>query len=550
MRSPSMVLAFLSGLLWPASATAQQKVDVQVTAASGESIYLDRGRDAGIAAGDRVALYSADHGILTATVQAVSRSSARCTLDVGALAIRVGTRGEVALAPRSEPPTPPPAQDESMPPAPKHEWSAPPEEWSRDQPLLSPAFARRPEDRPTQILGRMYFLSTYTADRRGSGNRYAQARLGSEMTVVNPVPWGGRLHVRTDALYEEASLADADDARETSVRLERLSYTYGGLQDQRLRVEAGRFLQHEFPELGVLDGLEIAPRLGTSLRIGASLGIVPEADRAVELGETAQVSIFARCSPSGTEDFTLGAALQKTWHEGERDRDLILAVAEYAPSPKLFARASLWVDYYTDSEQVERSGFELTEAHLNVTYRFDPQHGVGGYLVRLQRADLRRDELDPTLAKELEEDGTLRFGLFTWQRLSTHVLLDGRASRWIDEDAGEDGTLGEVRLALQNLIVGKGEVAFTLYHADGVFASGPGARLTATQFAAPVSITLWYDVAWYELAPSAEESVQQSVHLSFDAALSTTWSAFLAADYRFGDDQDSRTLSVSVQKRF
>ncbi|MBI2932725.1 MAG: hypothetical protein HYY16_13845 [Planctomycetes bacterium] len=528
---------------------AQQSVTVRVTAVSGESVYLDQGRDAGLQPGDRVLLYSSEHGILTATVQVVSRSSARCTLDTGPMALDVGTGGEVLLPPRQPEPNDGRLTQEERPTLPEHPpWTAPPEEWDRENPLLAPAFSRRPEERPTQVNGRAYVRTVYTRTQEPNDNEYVQARGGTDLTVVNPVPWGGTLHLRSELLYEQADVEDAEGDRETSPRLDRLSYAWGGLRGQPFRAEFGRFLQHEFPELGVIDGVEAAARLIGASKVGMSLGAMPDVTRSLELGETAQSSLFGRYAVGKDEDLTLGLAYQKTWFDGDRDRDLLLGIVSFTPSTSLFVRGSAWLDYYTSSEQEKPSGFELTEAHLQGLYRFDPQHGIGANISRIRRPELLSDELSLSVAEELLELGTFRYGLFTWQQLSDRVLVDGRINQWIDQD-DERGTNGEVRLALQNLLFSRSEIALAAYYTDGAFNSGPGVRFSVSRFLPPVSFTFWYDVARYESTSSQDALTQQSLHVSLDGALSSTWTVFLSGDYQFGDDQDSSTWTLSVQKR-
>ena len=115
-----------------------QHLEVQVTAASGNSLYLDKGRADGLQPGDEVVLYPVGRPTVNATVANTSRNSSRCTILSGTVAIDVGTRGE-ALIPadrldKSAPSGTPPAD-----PHPDHPpWTQPPENWNQNQPLLAP----------------------------------------------------------------------------------------------------------------------------------------------------------------------------------------------------------------------------------------------------------------------------------------------------------------------------------------------------------------------------------------------------------------------------
>ncbi len=518
-------------------------VAVEVTSVAGESVYIDKGADANIEEGDRVLFYSADHGILTGKVASVTRAGARCTLDSGAVALRVGTRGEVLIPDgRGKP-----KQDEPRRPPDHPPWTAPPEEWNSDKPLLSPAFSRRPEERPTEIFGFAYGNYSMSRDESAADNRFTLGRVGASVVVVNPVDWGGVLRLRSDVLRRDDQLEFSEDVSETTARLDQLSYAYGGLRGQPWRVEAGRFLQHDFPELGTLDGAEGSYRTGPA-RFGGSLGLLPDPEHTLTAGDSAAVAAFGRFFAGEHDEFNLGLALEKTWTHGDPDRDLLIGVGEYTPSTHLFTRAALWLDYYTSSEVEKSPGFELTEAHLDLTWRLDPDHGFGAFYARVQTPDQKADELDPVLAREILENAVTRYGVLTWQRVSASLLLDARAERWEDQD-GATGTAGEVRAAFQNILWAQGEIAVTFFVTDGIFSSGPGIRLTAARTGPPIPFTIGYEIGRYELS-TGEESLQQSFQFGLFAPLSRTTMLHASYDRRFGDDQDSNTFTLSLNQRF
>ncbi len=518
-------------------------VEVRVTGVSGETVFLDQGRDAGVAIGDRVLIYSRAHGILAATVRAVSRTGSSCTLDAGTLAVEIGARGEV-LANRPQPEAKKP-QDRETPEHPP--WKNPPEEWDKENPLLAPAFSRRPEERPTQFIGRAYLRGAYVSDQVVNHNTYTVARAGLDLTVINPVSWGGAAHVRAEGNYYATKLEEGDDTSDTEPRVDTLSYEWGGLRGQPLHVEIGRFLHDELPQLGSVDGAEVSYLFG-SFRVGGSAGWMPDAKRTVTLTEDLEGSLYARLTLGAREEFSAALAIQKTWHEGEADRDAALVAFDFTPSQWLSMSASAWVDWYTSDEVVKDAGFELTEAHASAIYRLNMNHGVGLFYTRIQRPDVLRDELEPEVAEFLKKNLSTYYGAYTWHRLSAHVLVDTRVSPWIDVN-GENGISGEARLALQNLLFDKGEIALAAYYTDSAFSTGPGARLSVSRLFAPVYATVWYDIARYEYPATERTALQQWVHLSLDAALSETWSASLTGDYRFGDDQDSYSFSFSLEKR-
>ena len=527
-------------------------VAVQVTESSGESIFLDQGRDVGIGVGNRVILYSRTHGILRASIRGVSRKSSNCKLDGGVLAVEAGTKGEV-LVPKRPPAAETPSERPARPVHPP--WTHAPEDWSSDSPLLRPAFSRSEAERPAEVTGFLFARGSYGMNQFGAANRYLLGEAGADVSVLHVAPNDGVLRIRSEYLYQAATLEQAPDTREGYMRLDWFSCVWGGLRRSSFRAEVGRFLQSEFTELGVIDGAEVATKIGDHWHVGSSLGGMPDYRRRVEATGDYQGAVFGKFLSGPREEFSVGVALQKTLHDGERDRDLLVAVAEFIPSQKFSARASLWIDYYTSSELVKSSGFEVTEAHAYASYRFDLDNNIGVFFTRHRRPDLLRDELlppgqqlSPELAEMLRQNLSVYYGAYSWHRLSKRVVADTRVSVWSDQ-TGETGVSGEGRLGFQDLLFEKGEVAFTAFYTDGIYTQGPGVRLSVSHLFAPCSVLGWVEAAWYENTATKESSLQQSVHLSVDAALSETWSLSVSADYRIGFQQESATFLFSLMMR-
>lgn len=547
----AMWLAAASQAQPPADETVT--IAVQVTDSSGESIFLDQGRESGIEVGQRVLLYSRTHGILTGTIRGVARKSSNCVLDAGALAVEFGTRGEVLVPKRKGPVVTAPPERPSRPEHPP--WTAPPADWNSESPLLMPAFSRSPSERPTEVTGYTFMRGSYSTNQFGTGNEYLLGEAGLDASLLNAIPGGGVLKLRAEYLYQAAKLENAQGTRESNARVDWFSCVWGGLRKDTLRAEVGRFLQSEFSELGVIDGAEGVAKVGSSWHFGGSAGALPDYRRRLEATGDYQAAVFGKFLSGEREEFSLGVAYQKTLHQGDWDRDLFVAVAEFVPSSSFSARASVWIDYYTGAEQVKSAGLELTEAHAYASYRFNQDNNVGLFFTRSRRPDVLRDELipedqqpTPEVAELLKQNLSLYYGAYTWHRLSPKVVLDSRVSLWSDQ-TGESGISGEGHVGLQDVFFERGEVGFTLFYTDGIYSTGPGVRLTYSHLLAPVSILGWYEAAWYENTTTRDSSLQQTLHLSIDAAMSDTWSLSLSADYRFGGQQESVTFFISIMKR-
>jgi hypothetical protein len=544
----------------PAAAAVQAQSDetvsvaVQVTDSSGESIFLDKGRDAGIDVGQRVLLYSRTHGILTGTIRGVSRNSSNCTLDAGVLAVEFGTRAEVLVPKRSlltETPGP-----ENRPSRPEHPpWSTSPPDWNNDSPLLLPAFSRSASERPSEVTGYTFLRGSYSNNQFGTNNQYVQGEAGLDATLLNSIPWGGVLRLRAEYMYQADMLSNAPSTHENDARVDWFSCVWGDLRKSSLRAEVGRFLQHEFSELGVIDGGECTTKIGDSWHVGASLGAMPDYRHGLYLTGDYQGAAFGKFVSGTREEFSLGVAYQKTLHDGVWDRDLIVAVAEYVPSSSFSARASVWMDYYTAHELVKPPGIELTEAHAYASYRFDVDNNLGVFFTRSRQPDTLRNELlppgqtpTPQVAELLLENLSLYYGAYSWHRLSQRMTLDTRVNLWSDQTQ-QSGVSGEVHVAFQDVLFDKGELGFSAFYTDGIYSKGPGARVTVSHLFAPVSVLGWYEAAWYENTMTLVAALQNSIHLSVDAAASETWTFSLSADYRFGYQQASATFLISIMKR-
>jgi len=528
-------------------------VAVLVTQSSGESVFLDKGSDAGIEVNQRVLLYSQTFGILTGRIRAVTRNSSNCTLEAGALAVRAGTTGEV-LVPKKPPPGAAPAPEN--PARPEHPpWSAPPDQWKNDSPLLRTVTSRDPTDRPVQVTGFSFMHGSYSTNTVGSTNEYYLAEAGTDLTITNATSLGGLLKIRAEYLYQSAMLQDFQNAHDSEFRMDWFEYVFGNVRQDDLRLAVGRFLHNEFVELDVVDGVEVTGRIFKNLRVGGSVGSMVSPDRTVTYTGDIEASIYARYVSGPKEELAFGAAFQKTLHDGKRDRDLLIATGEFIPSGDFSLRASVWVDYYTASELAKPQGFDVTEAHAYASYRLSQDHSVGAFFSRNRQPDTLRNQLaadgqlpTPEEAELLRENLSIYYGAYTMHRLSKMVVGDTRVNLWQDQ-TGATGVSGEVHMGFRDLVMDRSEVGFTGFYTDGIYTRGPGVRLNYSYLYSPVNAMAWYELAYYENTSTQDQALQHSIHLSLDAAASDTWTVSLSMDYRFGYQQDSFTVFLSIMKR-
>lgn len=565
---------FLAGFLLATVPGAQtpefERIPVRVTAFVAGNVYLDHGREAGIEPGDTVRLEPLGGGTVIATVRSVSRSSARGEIVGDEVEIEIGTEGVVLVPrerlsreapdgpePRRLPPdaTTPPSSAREDEPIERHvpdhpEWEHPPVEWDADVPLLAPVDALTPEKRERRVRGRLQTQFHLTSDRGGEDREYRLSRTGVDLLIENPFRRGGELDLDVELYHRSARIDGDEDDSEGRLRPDRASYRWGGIRGRPHRWEAGRFLQHEFPEFGVIDGVEYGRRFASGNRWGASIGWLPSRTDEMETGDDLQTSLFYRFVSGEEERLALGAGYQKTWHEGEADRDLFVGSFDYRPSRRWYARATAWVDWYTSSDELKSGGLELTQLHANANYLGEGGHGVGVFASRIRWPELLRNEFDELTAQQIADNETDRLGVTAWRRLRDDVRLHVRVDRWRDQDDG--GGSGEVRMSFRDLLYDDGEVTVGLHRLEGKYRDGTGWRLRADRRFAAGFLVLGWDGTEYETnsdVAGSESLLQHVFRASYDVSLGRGWDLSLYFEDRQGDEQDSLTGGFHLQKR-
>jgi hypothetical protein len=568
-------------LCFDASAQDKVKVEVRVTSVTNASCYLDKGRAAGLEIGDRVLFYSTSGVGSEGTIRAVSKNSARAEIDPGAPAVELGARGEAfvpatriekpaPVEPKPAPTTPPSPQQPApkigeVPPGqvppprapprtvPEHPpWQQAPEEWSKDKPLLAPAFGLAPEDREPRLRGRAYVQAQGTRDDSGSTREYFNGNAGFDATLDNPFGDGGSL--RMDAtLWTRSADADFDDVHtdETRIRLNRLTYELGGTQDDPTRWMFGRFLQREFPQLGVLDGVEWDRRLANGSVLGASAGAMPEPFSDMSSFDDMQAALFYRHAFDESRRNFVGLAYQNTWHDGDQDRNLFVADAAFVPGDRVRLNANALVDWYGSGDEIKDEGFELTELLLSGTWLVTSTSGVGLTYSHRRIPELLRSEFHDYDAPTVRDNELDRVALNGWHMFTPKVRVDARADLWDDHE--DSGQTVEAGLSLRNMLWSDGELSAAVFHADGSYSSGPGFRVNASKAFGRTSASLgytWVDYSQKDFTGEQSELAQQALFGTFDLPLSERCDLSLLGERRFGDEQDAYTLGLMVQWRF
>jgi hypothetical protein len=526
-----------------AAGEQEQVLEATVSAVTPDGVYLDRGRDAGVEVGDRVTVLPLGAASLEGTVRVVSSQAARVEIPGGPAGVQIGDRAEIVI-PKARLAATAPAP---KPDAPAHPpWASQEGPWSEDMPLLAPVSARGPAERDREIRGRAYVRGEMGTDDN-AGESWSLLWTGGKLEVDNPFGRGGELVLDLDA-YTRTFDGDTSSDSESRLRIDRLAYALGGDRERPTRMEYGRFLHESMPEFGVLDGVAWDHRLPSGDHVGASAGLLADWNDALSTGSNAGVHAWYRYNADDEGTLTSALGLQKTWFEGEADRDLVVWTADWRPFERTFVHASTWLDLYTSGDTKE--GLELTQALVTATHRFESGNGLAVTGSHYAWPDLLRNDLFEATAADVLDGEVTRLALRGWYNLTERLRLDGSAMQFQDQD--DSGGAYDAGLTARDLLWERGSVSVHLYDIDGKYSSGLGVRASATRRFDAGSLRLDLDATNYDggALGGGDSFANQRARVGWDMALWADWSLSLDAEQRFGDQQDSQSLGFYLQRRF
>jgi hypothetical protein len=542
-----LLLAALAHAQQEPAPLQQRDVALLVTSANERSVYLDHGRDAGLAVGTLVRLFPPGAGELEVEVRAVTQTSARADLPPGMPAPPVGTRGTARVVPPAAEPARAGADRATAPRVEHPPWTRREDERTADQPLLVPAFRRRPDERPLLLDGRVFGSLQHSRDRAGGGDAdYWLARLGARGHATNVLGEGERWRGAGELAWRAVDVDGGDDDRDLDARLDLFSVAFGTEAFAPTGAELGRFQSLHLPELGLVDGVEVVRRYDGGLELGAGLGAYPLPFPARAAGDDVGFHVFVDWTADEQRSAAAAIGFQKTWHRGEADRDLVLLRGEWRPAERvsLFAHGKL--DVYTSGDDVKGSGVELTEAWLQA--RWDGERiGSGLAASRFTWPELLREEYRD-LPLELVRDGFV--DRVSWDgswRTSTRLALRVRADVWRDQD--RDGTAFGADADWREPWSATSSVSLGAFVNDGGYAAGPGGRVTLRERVGDATLRTSYRFYRYDLEDlmgGADSWVRQSIEAAVSWPLADGGDVELTVERWFGDQEDATWLGLFV----
>ncbi|MBL8734227.1 MAG: hypothetical protein JNN13_17765 [Planctomycetes bacterium] len=555
-RAPRGFALCLGALVAAAALRAQQPqgdvVQLAVTAVADRSVYLDRGRDAGLRVGTLVRLFPPGADFVEVEVRSASSSSARAELPPGVPEPPIGTRGEANVPAAVAAPSPTPSAVPAARRVPDHPpWVRQDGARSDDQPLLVPTFNQRPEDRPATLDGRLFATGQWTMDRGDQRDSdYLLLRSGVRGDATNFLGAAERFRFSGEIDDRRVMLPDAADRDDRNARIDYASVAFGTEQWAPTGFEIGRFYSSHLPDIGLFDGIEVVRRGLGGVSFGGGIGAYPRPYPARDTGADVGGHAFFEYVSDERRSFGGVIGLQKTWHEGAPDRDLLILRADARPSDRSSLYGSAKLDYYTGSDDLKGSGVELTELMLQARWN-GPVWGAGVGVSHFAWPQLKRVEYQ-LLPVELVRDGHVdRLSLSGSAKVADRVTVRPRADVWADQD--RNGTSFGVDAEWWQAFSQRSAVTLSLFQSDGGYSSGPGLRLGYRDRLGDGSWSLSYRWHRYELGglvSGAESYTRQSVEGNLALPVGDRCDLDLDLSHAFGDGEDATSFGFYLQWRF
>lgn len=523
---------------------------------------VDRGSSDGLLKGDLVTFLPREGGTYTGTIVELEERAARVELQDRAFVPAPGTRGKVLLpaarverrpAKRVRPAPRRPAGESAPPPG---DGASPArgepvfenqdEAWQEGDPLLARVRPVRPEERGASLHGRSYAI--LDATRASEDDRSDLfARVGGSLLVENPFGGGGRLQADGEWNYRSVVVPDNDDDHDQELRVDRLSYAWGGTRFAPEGWEVGRFLQGGMVEFGVLDGAEWIARRRNGSSFGASIGFMPEPDPDFQSGSDFQVAAFYRWVADESERLSASAGYQKTFHDGAADRDLVVASLRRLPREGWTFTGTAWIDLYTDGDD-QKDTLGLTQLYLTTGQRFEGGSTVDFVFRHQEFPQLDRDEFLPVDDGQLADDHHERLAVTSRLQLGRDTRLLTSLGGWVDEDEG--GGDAEFGFLLRDFLFDQGFADIVGFGTKGRFETSLGGRLSTGRYLESGRWAVDYEFSQNRLdgfTSANDDLPQHRLRFSRDHSWND-WDLSWRIEGLLYDDENALTVGLYLQR--
>ena len=261
-------------------------------------------------------------------------------------------------------------------------------------------------------------------------------------------------------------------------------------------------------------------------------------------------ALYYRYVADAEENLALGVALQKSWNEGDPDRDLLIGTLDWHIGEHTDLYASSRWDHYDTDDAPEDTGFELTQANVNLTRVLTGGHSLSVYA---SRSRWPQYEGSPDFPDTLIVDGRIdRFGLYGRYRSSERVTLHARADGREDQDG--DGHSLEAGVSLSELAGSAWRLDLSLFDREGGTLGGFGWRMALRRPLLSGALSAAWIRSVFEagpdLASSGAEFDSDYLRLGWDGQVGSDLHLRLYLEARQGDDENATTLGFRLGRSF
>lgn len=334
-------------------------VTIKITHISGESIYLDGGREVGLREKQKGTLEREGEGVAQLEILSLSDRSASCRLLTPGFLARVGDEVIFSIEPVITPvPSPP-----SAPPI------KPAEQHARQSPKKRVSIAN--------VSGRIGIQTYSQNDRTNLNYDFYQPSLVVRLSASSLFGshYAVNLRLRSRRIYRPVSLRNHPQ-QEWDNRIYEMSLSYANSQSP-VRFQAGRILAGKISGIGCLDGIFSELDMSGILSMGAFGGTRPDLRTTSIQSQTRKAGVFAavHSAKSAKSDVHLTAALAGEYTDGRINREFIYQQAGFTRSSQLaiFQSAEINVNRGWRKRAEDRT-FALTNLLANL--RFSPARFV------------------------------------------------------------------------------------------------------------------------------------------------------------------------------
>lgn len=483
-----------------------------VSAPAPGRVTIDRGRVDKLLVGDDVVLRPRQGGTYPGRIVEVGDRTSLVELRDREFSPAPGTRGDAILpaarfavtptaGPASRPVgTPTTTSRPNTTASPEHPpWRNQDQGYTKDQPLLGTARAVRPEERPLVWSLRTYAFGDLVKHPESDWDE-SFLRLGGDLRIDNPFGAGGAIRLNAELDRRD----EYDGSRGASGLVRTLSYAWGGTRFDENRYEAGRFLQHDMPEFGTLDGFQWTRRLANGNRFGASLGFMPRPDDRFDGTQDFQLAAYHVWQLDALATDQLSAGFQQSLHSGDLDRSLLVLKGHHLPPEQWNFDGTLWIDLYDGADDVRGPGVGLTQALATARRASRDGDEVTFAWRHLEFPDLLRKEFLPLTPENLDRDRKDQLSVEGWlQSGSPHLRWRGYLAGWNDE--GHTGGALELGGERRDWFVAGSRTSFDVFADTAEFAAIVGARGSVSAEVTDGRWDLFYEISRHHITGAASD---------------------------------------------